>query len=77
MDFQGDLYGRPIEIDFFARLRDIKRFDSAEQLIEQMALDVRKRGRSQDYPKNSSSSGPVLNINYIFAHSPFPYTQHL
>ncbi len=40
LDYHGDLYGRPIEIDFLARLRDIKRFDSAGQLVDQMALDV-------------------------------------
>lgn len=45
LDYDGDLYGRPIEIDFLARLRDIKRFDSPEQLIEQMALDVRETRR--------------------------------
>ena len=42
MDYHGDLYGRPIEIDFLARLRDIKRFDSADQLVDQMALDVQE-----------------------------------
>jgi riboflavin kinase / FMN adenylyltransferase len=45
LDYQGDLYGRPIEIDFLSRLRDIKRFDSADQLIEQMALDVQETRR--------------------------------
>ena len=45
LDYHGDLYGRPIEIDFLARLRDIKRFDSADQLIDQMALDVQETRR--------------------------------
>lgn len=45
LDYHGDLYGRSIEIDFLARLRDIKRFDSAGQLIEQMALDVEETRR--------------------------------
>ena len=45
LDYHGDLYGRPIEIDFLARLRDIKRFDSAGQLIDQMALDVQETRR--------------------------------
>jgi riboflavin kinase / FMN adenylyltransferase len=40
LDYQGDLYGRPIEVDFLARLREIKRFESAEPLIAQMAKDV-------------------------------------
>lgn len=45
LDYQGDLYGRPIEIDFLARLRDIKRFDSADQLAGQIALDVQETRR--------------------------------
>ena len=45
LDYHGDLYGRPIEIDFLARLRDIKRFDSASQLTDQMALDVKETQR--------------------------------
>jgi riboflavin kinase / FMN adenylyltransferase len=45
LDYRGDLYGRPIEIDFLARLRDIKRFDSADQLVDQMALDVAETRR--------------------------------
>jgi riboflavin kinase/FMN adenylyltransferase len=40
LDYDGNLYERPIEIDFLARLRDIMKFDSADQLVAQMALDV-------------------------------------
>jgi riboflavin kinase/FMN adenylyltransferase len=40
LDYQGDLYGQTIEVDFLARLREIKRFDSAEGLVAQMARDV-------------------------------------
>jgi riboflavin kinase / FMN adenylyltransferase len=40
LDYHGDLYDRTIEIDFFARLRDIKRFASADELVQQMAVDV-------------------------------------
>ena len=45
LDYHGELYGRPIEIDFLARLRDIKRFDSVYQLVEQIALDVQETRR--------------------------------
>lgn len=38
--FQGDLYGRTIEVDFLTRLRDIVRFDGAGALVAQMARDV-------------------------------------
>ena len=40
LDFQGDLYEQTIAVDFVARLRDIKKFDSVEQLVAQMTLDV-------------------------------------
>ena len=38
--FEGTLYDRPIAVDFLKRLREIKRFASADALIDQMARDV-------------------------------------
>lgn len=38
--FEGDLYGQSLRVEFWERLRDEKRFDSAEALIEQMGRDV-------------------------------------
>jgi len=38
--FDGSLYGRPLEVDFLHRLRDIRPFDSIEQLKSQLAHDV-------------------------------------
>jgi riboflavin kinase / FMN adenylyltransferase len=40
LDFEGDLYDQRLRLDFLARLRGEKRFQSAEELIEQMRLDV-------------------------------------
>ncbi|MBM4152406.1 MAG: bifunctional riboflavin kinase/FAD synthetase, partial [Kiritimatiellaceae bacterium] len=40
LDFQGDLYGRSIEVYFVEKIRDVYPFSSKEQLIEQMARDV-------------------------------------
>jgi riboflavin kinase / FMN adenylyltransferase len=40
LDFDGDLYGQELRIDFLARLRGERRFDAVEALIEQMQLDV-------------------------------------
>ena len=40
LDFQGDLYDRTLQIDFFARLRETTRFDSIRALTDQMAIDV-------------------------------------
>jgi riboflavin kinase / FMN adenylyltransferase len=39
-DWSGDLYGSQLTLEFLARLRGERRFDSAEALIEQMHRDV-------------------------------------
>ncbi|HEX9773021.1 MAG TPA: bifunctional riboflavin kinase/FAD synthetase [Steroidobacteraceae bacterium] len=39
-DFEGELYGRNLDVDFIARLRDEVRFDSLEALVEQMHKDA-------------------------------------
>ncbi len=38
--FDGSLYGKPLEVDFLARLRDIRAFASVDQLREQLQHDV-------------------------------------
>jgi riboflavin kinase / FMN adenylyltransferase len=40
IDFDGDLYGRPLRVAFIARLRGEKRFASVEELVAQMHRDV-------------------------------------
>ena len=40
LDFDGDLYGTMLRLDFIARLRGERRFDTAEALVEQMHEDV-------------------------------------
>ena len=40
LDWDKDLYGTELRIDFLARLRGERRFDSPEALIEQMRIDV-------------------------------------
>ena len=40
LDFDGDLYDRELRLEFVARLRGEKRFDSAATLVEQMDRDV-------------------------------------
>jgi riboflavin kinase/FMN adenylyltransferase len=42
LDFDGDLYGRELRLDFLARLRGERRFETAEALIEQMHKDVER-----------------------------------
>ena len=40
LDFDGDLYGQQLRLEFLARLRGELRFDSAEALVAQMDRDV-------------------------------------
>lgn len=40
LDWEGDLYGQQMTIEFVQRLRGERRFDSAEALVEQMHADV-------------------------------------
>ncbi|HEY7620718.1 MAG TPA: bifunctional riboflavin kinase/FAD synthetase [Solirubrobacteraceae bacterium] len=40
VDFDGDLYGSQLRVEFLKRLRGEKRFESVEALVEQMARDV-------------------------------------
>ena len=39
-DFDGDLYGREIEVEFVDFIRPDRRFDTSEALIAQMQLDI-------------------------------------
>lgn len=39
-DFQGNLYGRRMEVEFVARLRDEEHFDNVDTMIEQMHRDA-------------------------------------
>ncbi|MET0281225.1 MAG: bifunctional riboflavin kinase/FAD synthetase [Steroidobacteraceae bacterium] len=39
-DFAGDLYGRELEVEFVARLRDEERFDSVDAMVEQIHRDA-------------------------------------
>jgi riboflavin kinase / FMN adenylyltransferase len=40
LDFDGDLYGRELRLQFVDRIRGEKRFDTVEALVEQMGRDV-------------------------------------
>jgi riboflavin kinase/FMN adenylyltransferase len=42
LDFDGDLYGSELRLDFLRRLRGERRFESAEALVEQMHRDVQQ-----------------------------------
>ena len=38
--YSGDLYGQEIAIEFLARLRDVEKFESKHQLLNQLGLDI-------------------------------------
>lgn len=38
--FDGGLYDRQLEVDFLARLRDVQRFGSVEELVDQLDRDI-------------------------------------
>ena len=40
IDFEGDLYGQTLRIAFMERMRGEKRFETVEELVEQMNRDV-------------------------------------
>jgi riboflavin kinase/FMN adenylyltransferase len=56
LDFEGDILGDPLSVEFRVRLRDEAAFDSPEALSEQIAKDVRRtrelvtRGTSRTSP---------------------------
>lgn len=58
LDFEGDLYGEQVQVEFLARLRDIQPFASASQLVEQMRRDreaaVEYFGRGRLYTDGGS-----------------------
>ncbi len=45
LDFEGDIYGRELRLDFLERLRGERRFDSVDALVEQMGADVEQTRR--------------------------------
>jgi len=45
LDFEGDLRGMPLSVEFWARLRDEARFDSPEELARAIAEDVARTRR--------------------------------
>jgi len=40
LDFEGDIYGEAVRVDFLKRLRDVRPFDSVSSLVDQMRRDT-------------------------------------
>ena len=49
LGFEGDLYGKPLRIELWKRLRDERAFESEEDLVRQIAFDV-EATRSAERP---------------------------
>ena len=45
LDFERDVYGRELRLDFLERLRGERRFESVEALVAQMGADVEQTRR--------------------------------
>jgi len=45
LDFDGDLYGREMEVEFIERIRDEKKFESLDALVAEMSRD-KERARA-------------------------------
>ncbi|MDA1257131.1 MAG: bifunctional riboflavin kinase/FMN adenylyltransferase [Chloroflexi bacterium] len=56
LDFEGDLYGRRITVEFVERLREEVRFETVEALIDQMNIDVTDTRRILDAAGNKSGT---------------------
>jgi riboflavin kinase/FMN adenylyltransferase len=53
--FNGDLLGQALAIDFLDRIRNTRKFASAEQLVEQLRHDVEKAEQMAAKPGKSAS----------------------
>jgi len=42
LDINQDLYGQQVKLEFIARLREEMRFQSVEELVRQIHLDIAK-----------------------------------
>jgi riboflavin kinase / FMN adenylyltransferase len=58
-EFEGDLYGHRIRIEFIERVRDIARFDSADALIHAMEADCAEARRLLAVGASPPSAGPA------------------
>jgi len=57
LDFDGDLYGKSLELDFFLRLRPEKKFEGLEALKNQIARDAAAARRYQQRVDRRITSG--------------------
>ena len=56
LDFRGDLYGEAARVSFVTRLREERRFETTEALVDQMGLDVAAARHALHAPPRQDSS---------------------
>ena len=60
LDFDGDLYGKRIRVEFCQRLRDEQKFDSLEALKAQIRENIRQ---TRDYFAAESTAGEERGLH--------------
>ncbi len=58
-DFDGDLYGRRIEVEFVAKLRDEEKFSTLEAMVKQIDLDAAEARALLAAPQSDSPPDAV------------------
>jgi len=59
LDFDGDLYGQLVNVEFLADIRDERRFESLDALVEQIGADVAEARRLIDTHHRTGTSWPM------------------
>jgi riboflavin kinase/FMN adenylyltransferase len=59
MDFEGDIYGEEVRVDFVRHLREVRPFATVEALVGQMREDVElaRRVLAEDRPDAPAPDG--------------------
>ena len=55
LDFEGDIYGEELRVEFIRHLREVRPFASASALVEQLRYDVEAARATLAYDRNKGS----------------------
>jgi riboflavin kinase/FMN adenylyltransferase len=59
LDFEGDMYGQHMELEFVARLRDERKFANAEALLARISRDINRARAILDSRLEADDDGGV------------------
>jgi riboflavin kinase/FMN adenylyltransferase len=59
LDFEGDLYGKEMELEFVARLRDERKFSDAEALLARISRDIQRAHAILDSRLEAQDDGGI------------------